>query len=119
MASLPTDVSAQSVLRTARGLASDNVAVLVNRAVVVESAQPFVEVSVAQPEIADVSPLSDRSIYIFGRASGTTTLTLLGENGQLIANVDIQVTPDLATLKQRLSEVIPDEPIDVRATAGG
>lgn len=119
VASLPTNVSAQSVLRTARGLASDNVAVLVNRAVVVESAQPFVEVSVAQPEIADVSPLSDRSIYIFGRASGTTTLTLLGENGQLIANVDIQVTPDLATLKQRLSEVIPDEPIDVRATAGG
>jgi len=107
-----------SVLRTARGLASDNVTVLVNRAVVVESAQPFVEVSVAQPEIADVSPLSDRAIYIFGRARGTTTLTLLGENGTLIANVEISVQADLAELKKRLREVLPDEKIDVRSAGG-
>ncbi|MEM7497358.1 MAG: type II and III secretion system protein family protein [Pseudomonadota bacterium] len=108
-------VAQESVLRTARGLASDDVSVLVNRAIVVRSSQPFVEVSVAQPEIADVSPLSDRAIYIFGRARGVTTLTLLGEGGRLIANVEVRVTPDLAELKQRLAEVLPEEPIDVRA----
>ncbi|MEO0760538.1 MAG: type II and III secretion system protein family protein, partial [Pseudomonadota bacterium] len=90
-----------------------------NRAIVVESAQPFVEVSVAQPEIADVSPLSDRAIYIFGRARGVTTLTLLGENGQLIANVEIRVSADLSELKQRLAQVFPEEPIDVRPAGGG
>ncbi|MEL6310806.1 MAG: type II and III secretion system protein family protein [Pseudomonadota bacterium] len=108
-----------SVLRTARGLASDNVAVLVNRAIVVESAQPFVEVSVAQPEIADVSSLSDRAIYIFGRSRGTTTLTLLGENGALIANVDIRVAPDLGELKKRLQDTMPGEKIDVRPAGAG
>ncbi|MEM9782380.1 MAG: type II and III secretion system protein family protein [Pseudomonadota bacterium] len=118
LAILGTSAQAQTVLRTARGLASDDVLVLVNRAIVVESVQPFVEVSVAQPEIADVSPLSDRAIYIFGRARGATTLTLLGENGQLIANVDIIVGIDTSELKQRLAEVMPDEPIEVR-TAGG
>ncbi|MEM6971358.1 MAG: type II and III secretion system protein family protein [Pseudomonadota bacterium] len=118
LAILGTHAQAQTVLRTARGLASDDVLVLVNRAIVVESVQPFVEVSVAQPEIADVSPLSDRAIYIFGRARGATTLTLLGENGQLIANVDIVVGIDTSELKQRLAEVMPDEPIEVR-TAGG
>jgi pilus assembly protein CpaC len=115
--SLPA--GAQTVLRTARGLASDDVSVLINRAVVVESAEPFVEVSVAQPEIADVSPLSDRAIYIFGRARGTTTLTLLGEGGRLIANVDVVVTPDLSELKERLAETLPNEPIDVRSGGGG
>lgn len=107
-------VAQDSVLRTARGLASDDVNVLVNRAIVVRSSQPFVEVSVAQPEIADVSPLSDRAIYIFGRARGVTTLTLLGEGGRLIANVEVRVTPDLSELKQRLAEVLPEEPIEVR-----
>lgn len=115
----PALAEGPSVLRTARGLASDNVSVLVNRAIVVESSQPFVEVSVAQPEIADVSPLSDRAIYIFGRARGVTTLTLLGENGTLIANVEIRVQPDLAELKQRLREVMPNERIDVRPAGGG
>jgi pilus assembly protein CpaC len=108
-----------SVLRLARGLASDNITVLIGRAIVIESAQPFIEVSVASPDIADVSPLSDRSIYIFGKSRGATTLTLLGENGALITNVTVKVIPDLAELKQRLKEMLPSEQIDVRLTGGG
>ncbi|HUS97408.1 MAG TPA: type II and III secretion system protein family protein [Hyphomicrobiaceae bacterium] len=108
-----------SVLKLARGLASDNITVLIGRAIVVESAQPFIEVSVASPDVADVSPLSDRSIYIFGKARGATTLTLLGENGALITNVTIKVVPDLAELKQRLKDMLPNEPIDVRLSGGG
>jgi pilus assembly protein CpaC len=108
-----------SVLRLARGLASDNITVLIGRAIVVESAQPFIEVSVASPGVADVSPLSDRSIYIFGKARGATTLTLLGENGALITNVTVKVIPDLAELKARLKAMLPSEPIDVRLAGGG
>ncbi|MDH3668929.1 MAG: type II and III secretion system protein family protein [Paracoccaceae bacterium] len=107
-----------SVLRLVRGQASDNITVLIGRAIVVESNQPFIEVSVADPAVADVSPLSDRSIYIFGKGRGSTTLTLLGENGQLITNVTVKVVPDLAELKQRLKEVFPNEPIKVRLTGG-
>jgi len=112
-------VSAQSVLQTSRGLASGDVTVLVNRAVVVESTQPFVELSVAQPSIADVQPLSDRSIYILGKARGATTLTLLGQNGKLISNVTVHVRPDLAELKERLATLLPGEPVSVRPAATG
>ena len=114
----PAEAQSPSVLRVARGLASNNITVVENRAVVVESAQPFIEVSVAQPSIADVSPLSDRALYVFGRARGTTTLTLLGEGGQLITNVRVQVIPDIATLKQQLAAVLPDEDVEVRAAGG-
>lgn len=116
---VPVSSDAQSVLRVARGLTSNNIKVLINRAVVIDSAEPFTEVSVAQPEIADVSPLSDRSIYIFGRGRGTTTLTLLGEGGRLITNVTISVEPDLAELKQRLKTLLPKEPIEVRTAGSG
>ena len=114
-AAAPAEAQGPSVLRVARGLAANDITVVQNRAVVVESAQPFVEVSVAQPEIADVSPLSDRAVYVFGRAPGTTTLTLLGEGGQLITNVPIEVIPDIGALKARLREVMPDDNVDVRA----
>jgi len=108
-----------SVLRLARGQSSDNITVLIGRAIVVESNQPFIEVSVASPGVADVSPLSDRSIYIFGKARGATTLTLLGENGALITNVTVKVIPDLGELKQHLKSVMPNEPIKVRLAGGG
>jgi len=119
LAAIPTFTDAQSVLRVARGLQSNNIGVLINRAVVLDSAVPFVEVSVANPEIADVSPLSNRSIYIFGRVRGTTTLTLLGENGRLITNVTIKVQADHSELKQRLRQLLPNEPIEVRTANGG
>jgi len=115
----PPSAEAQSVLRVARGLQSNNVAVLINRAVVLDSAVRFLEVSVANPEIADVQPLSDRSIYIFGRARGVTTMTLLGENGRLITNVTVKVQADHSELKLRLKQLLPNEPIEVRTARGG
>ena len=110
---------AQSVLRVSRGLQSNNVSVFIDRAVVLESSQEFVEVSVANPSIADVQPISNRSIYIFGRQRGVTSLTLLGENGRLITNVVIRVQADLTEMKQRLRQILPNEPIEVRTANGG
>lgn len=118
LAAAPAEAQSPSVLRVARGLASNNITVVENRAVVVESAQPFIEVSVAQPSVADVSPLSDRALYVFGRSRGITTLTLLGEGGQLITNVMVQVIPDIATLKAQLAAVVPDEDVEVRVAGG-
>jgi pilus assembly protein CpaC len=109
----------QSVLKLAKGLASDNITVLIGRAIVVESDRPFIEVSVARPGVADVSPLSDHSMYIFGKGRGATTLTLLGEGGTLITNVTVKVIPDVGELKQRLKEMLPNEPIDVRISGSG
>ena len=66
-----------------RGEASGALNVPMNRAVVVESQTPFAELSIANPGIADISTLSDRTIYVLGKAPGRTTLTLLGPDGRL------------------------------------
>jgi pilus assembly protein CpaC len=87
--------------------------------VVLEAIAPFAEVSVANPGIADVAALSNTSIYILGKRSGRTTLTLLGEGGRLIANVTVYVGPDLAELKDRFAEILPGEKIDVRTANDG
>ncbi len=114
----PAATSAQG-LRVLEGATSTTLRVPMNRAVVVESEGLFAELSVANPNIADIATLSERTIYILGRAPGRTTMTLLGVEGNLIANVEIQVVPDLAEFRERLREILPSEPIEVRSANDG
>jgi pilus assembly protein CpaC len=107
------------VLQVMRGEASGALNVPMNRAVVVESQTPFAELSIANPGIADISTLSDRTIYVLGKAPGRTTLTLLGPDGRLITNVEVQVTPDVAEFKERLQQILPNERIEVRTANDG
>lgn len=111
--------NAQNVLRVMRGATTSNIKVSVNRAIVMESDQPFAELSVANPGIADIATLSDRTIYVLGKAPGRTTLTLLGADGRLITNVEVHVSPDLAEFKERLREILPREAIEVRTANDG
>lgn len=106
-------------LTVMQGEASSALQVPMNRAVVVESETPFAELSIANPGIADISTLSDRTIYVLGKAPGRTTLTLLGPDGRLITNVEVHVTPDIAEFKERLRQILPGEPIEVRTANDG
>lgn len=117
---LVISLSAQAqTLRIMPGGVHDTLAVAMNRAVVVETELPFAELSIANPGIADISTLSDRSIYVLGKAPGRTTLTILGPNGDLVANVEVQVTPDVAEFRERLRQILPSEPIEVRTANDG
>lgn len=114
----PVAVQAET-LRVMRGAPSTALNVPMNRAVVVESDVPFTELSIANPGIADISSLSDRTIYVLGKEPGRTTLTLLGGDGRLITNVEVHVTPDIAEFKERLEQILPGEPIEVRTANNG
>ncbi|MEL6837991.1 MAG: type II and III secretion system protein family protein [Pseudomonadota bacterium] len=114
----PTMAPAET-LRVLRGAASSALSVPMNRAVVVESDVPFTELSIANPGIADISSLSDRTIYVLGKEPGRTTLTLLGADGRLITNVEVHVSPDMAEFKERLTQILPGENIEVRTANDG
>jgi pilus assembly protein CpaC len=109
----------QDILKVSRGSTSSSISVSMNRAVVMESDVPFAELSVANPAIADIATLSDRTIYVLGKSPGRTTLTLLGADGRLITNVDVRVSPDIAEFKERLGEILPTEQIEVRTANDG
>jgi len=114
----PSVVPAET-LQVMRGAPSSALNVPMNRAVVVESDVPFMELSIANPGIADISSLSDRTIYVLGKEPGRTTLTLLGADGRLITNVEVHVTPDIAEFKERLQQILPGERIEVRTANNG
>ncbi|HKL66034.1 MAG TPA: type II and III secretion system protein family protein [Roseovarius sp.] len=114
-----TNTAHAETVRVVRGDAASHINVAMNRAIVVESDVSFAELSIANPAIADFSTLSDRTIYVLGKAPGRTTLTLFDDTGRLITNIDVHVSTDIAEFKERLRQILPGEKIDVRTANDG
>ena len=85
-----------------------------NKSQVLTVDRPFAKALVGNQEVADILPMTNRSIYVLGKKVGTTSLTLYDGRNMLIAVVDVAVGPDVVTLKRQLSELIPGEPIGAR-----
>jgi pilus assembly protein CpaC len=118
----PRVVSGRSVAGPVRVLEARNageIRVALNKSQVLELDQPYAEVSVGNPAVADVVPISTRSVYVFGKQPGTTNLTLTGQGGRVIAVVDLVVSQDVESLRERLAELMPNEPIEVRPASDG
>ena len=79
---------------------------------------PFSEVVVGDPEIADVNPMTDHSIYVLGKKLGLTNITVFDDQKKLIGVIDIEVTHDLTGLRQALHEALPSSNIRVRSISG-
>jgi pilus assembly protein CpaC len=93
--------------------------VVVKKSQVVHLDHPYATALIAETEIADVVPLSDRAIYVLGKKIGATRLTVVGENQKILKIVEVDVTPDVEDLAARLHENIPDAEIRVSAVNGG
>ncbi|MEM8952468.1 MAG: type II and III secretion system protein family protein [Pseudomonadota bacterium] len=109
--------------RTSLSLQSDlhagEVLVPVNMSQVIQLDGNFGEVSIGNPDIADVVPLTTSSIYVFGKQFGTTSLTVTGEQGQVMAVVDLVVSFNIDELKERLHDLVPGQSFEVRPAHDG
>lgn len=85
----------------------------VNKSQVLKLDRAFSKAMVGNPEIADVMPLTANSVYVLGRATGSTNLALYDRAGGLIAVVDVVVGPDVFGLKRQISEVFPGEKVKI------
>jgi pilus assembly protein CpaC len=59
---------------------------------------PFTDITIGDPEVADVSPLTDRTLSILGKKIGTTRVSLYGEGKVQLGIFDIEVTYDVSRL---------------------
>src|SRR5688572_7859086 len=112
-ASAPT--AAQSgMISLAEGVHAGEVAVPVNKSQVIRSDRPYAKALIGNPEIADILPLTNQSLYVLGKKTGTTSLTLYDRSNMLIAVVDVVVGPDVTSLKRQLSELMPGNSVGAR-----
>lgn len=90
----------------------------INKSMVVEADVPIARAMIGNAEIADVLPISNRSIYVLGRQFGTTSLSLYDARENVIAVMDVSVGPDVVGLRSQLADLLPDEDISARLSNG-
>ena len=113
-AALAAASPASAQISIAEGVHAGELDVPVNKSQVIRADRPYAKALIGSPEIADVLPLSDTSIYVLGKKAGTTSLTLYDRSNRLIAVVDVVVGPDVMTLKRQLSDLMPANLISAR-----
>jgi pilus assembly protein CpaC len=114
VANVASPAAAQSAISVAEGVHAGEVVVPINKSQVIRSDRPYAKALIGSPDVADVLPLTDSSLYILGKKMGTTSLTLYDRSNMLIAVVDVVVGPDVITLRRQLSELMPVEGIGAR-----
>jgi len=92
--------------------------VSMNKSQVLHVDRPFTDLAIGKSDIADVIALTNQSIYVLGKAIGATSLSVYGPNHQLIAVINVVVTPDTGDIKAELHQVLRYERIEVRAANG-
>jgi pilus assembly protein CpaC len=94
---------------------AERLTLAVGESVIIDSKIPVRGVSIAGPDkpddavIVDAVVLPPRQVYLSGRSAGVTYVTLLSNTNNVIAIYDVEVAPDVASLKRKLHEVFPNE----------
>jgi pilus assembly protein CpaC len=94
------------------------VSVTVNKSRTFRVARPFTRAVVGAVELADVLPLSDRSIYIQGKKVGTTNVSLFDADARLIGVLDLDIGLDTGTLEQKIRASTGSRSIRVSSNHG-
>lgn len=90
--------------------------IIQRKSAIIEISIPVKRVSLADEEIADALVLTPQQIYLTGKVVGITRLTLWDETDKVITFLDIEVSPEISRLKEKLHEIFPYEE-DIRITA--
>jgi pilus assembly protein CpaC len=78
-----------------------------NKSIVIKLPAEAKDVIVGNPAIVDAVVRTKTTAYLFAREMGQTNIFFFDKDGQQILNVDLEVTGDVAALKQLLQRAIP------------
>jgi pilus assembly protein CpaC len=76
-----------------------NIRITQGKSETLRTSRGFVDLVVGDPDIADVMPLTDETLYVLGKKIGTTNVSVYDASKQLVGVIEIEVaynTPKLA-----------------------
>jgi pilus assembly protein CpaC len=95
-----------------------HIAVTLNKSKTLQFSQPFSSAVIGAPDIADILPMTERTLYVLGKRVGTTNISVFAADKHLIAVVDIEVAPDTATLRSKIVATTGAQNIGVTSANG-
>jgi pilus assembly protein CpaC len=96
---------AQRVLQISGAKRTVLVTVAVGKTEDVRIDAPFTDVTIGDPEVADVTPLTDRSLSLLGKKIGTTRVSLYGEGRKPLGIFDIEVSYDVSRISAEINRL--------------
>lgn len=112
-AAMPTTATAQDSKFVALGSKVDPIVVTPGFTMTVEVDKPYSDLVVGNPGVADVFPLTDRSVYIQGNAPGATNVALYDAAKKLIGSIIVQVRVDFGELQDAIDRAVPSANVEV------
>jgi pilus assembly protein CpaC len=92
--------------------------VTLNKSKTLQFSQPFSSAVVGAPDIADILPMTERTLYVLGKKVGTTNISVFAADKHLIAVVDLEVSLDAASLRSRILATTGAQNIGVTSANG-
>ena len=112
------EAQAERVLQIGANKRTHTVPVYIGKSEDVRTDTSFVEITVGDPEVADVNPLTDRSLSILGKKNGTTRVSVYAEGKKLIGVFDVEVIYDTSLLQNEIRKRFPYVNLKVTAVNG-
>lgn len=75
-------------------------------------------ISVGNPGVADILILRGDQLYVLGKAIGTTNVVVWDSEERIAQTLNVEVTHDLYTLKEKLHQILPSEEVKVHSAQG-
>ncbi|MDX0404916.1 BON domain-containing protein [Sinorhizobium medicae] len=97
---------------------SRSIRVAKGKTVTIRAVQRFDEIVIGDPEIATVTPLTDRSFYILGNELGSTSVTIFDAEKNPVGIIDIEVTLDTKLLSSTIRQSVPGSNVKVTSANG-
>src|SRR3954469_3680626 len=94
------------------------VRVTLGRSHTLETSRGFVDLVVGDPEIADVMPLTDKTLYVLGKKIGTTNVSVYDAGKQLVGVIEVEVAYNTARLAADLEQMAPNSGTRVSSSNG-
>jgi pilus assembly protein CpaC len=109
---------AQRLVQIGAAKRTATVTVYIGKSEDVRTDSSFTDITVGDPEVADVHPLTDRSLSILGKKNGTTRVSVYAEDKKLIGVFDVDVVYDTTLLQSEIRRRVPNSTLKVTAVNG-
>lgn len=76
------------------------------------------DIVVGDEKIADAQPMTDKTLYIIGKAVGTTTVNLFSEDKRSLGAIQIEVGQDVGDMAAAIRQVAPKARIEIGSING-
>ncbi len=105
-------------VRLAAGGKAGAMRVSVGKSETMRTDASFIDIVVGDPEIADVMPLTDRSLYVLGKKVGTTSVSVYDQSKKLVGVIEVEVSYNTGRLASELARRLPGATINVSSVNG-